>query len=212
MSLLNICGVFKYLDSIHNIQNNPIFFMLELLIIFWVWYFFYYKSHKNNIPTSLQEQLDNSSAIINAKIRDIDISNISEVFLVPNNHNIIHLKTKNFYKIVKAIIDETHKYYFEPNELRRLYEYVLQNYETSLSKDEYASMKDILDVFVENGWKVEITYGVSPFYENATLPQSSWQWWGLLNGMSSFLKFMFMTFVVWPLLFCWGVILLYIIF
>ncbi len=188
--------------------------MLVLLIIFWVWYFFYSKSQNEKIHfeydiQSPQEQIDNSSALINTKIRDTDISNISEVFLVPNNHNIIHLKTKNFYKIVKAIIDETHKYYFEPNELRRIYEYVLQNYETSLSKDEYASMKNILDVFVENGWKVEITYGVSPFYENATFQQSSWQWWNMLNAIATFFKFMLIIFVVWPLLLCWAVILIF---
>lgn len=183
--------------------------MLVLLIIFWVWYFFHSKSLKNNIPTSIQEKIDTSSAIINTKIRDMDISNISKVFLIPNFHNIIHLNTKNFYKIVKSIVDETHKNEFSPNELRKIYEYVLQNYETSLSADDFTQIKNALDIFVEFGWRVEISYGVSPFHENSTLQQSSWQWWNIFDAFATFFKFIFILFFVWPLLLCWAAILIF---
>jgi hypothetical protein len=68
----------------------------------------------------------------------------------------IKIRAVNLIKIVKLIIDNFDwKTSFKPLELKKVYEYVKDNYKSDLSKDNYDKIIEILDWFVMNGWDVK---------------------------------------------------------
>lgn len=94
--------------------------------------------------------------VINKKIKDIDISNIESIILEPIWQEAIMIETNNLRKIVVLIIDNVKKTTFLPNELKNIYTTVLKNYKTSLSEEDYDTLKNNIDDFVMAGWEVKI--------------------------------------------------------
>lgn len=99
-----------------------------------------------------------SMELINQKIENIDISDIESIKLVANDYKTIQIKSENFYRVVKMILENTNKTSFEPNELESIYQYILANYETSLWEETYKKIQEILSIFVKNWGKVEVIY------------------------------------------------------
>ncbi len=96
--------------------------------------------------------------IINQKIENIDISDIESIKLIDRTWKLTQIKTENFYKVVKMILDNMKKTSFEPNELQSIYDYIITNYETSIWEETYRKVKELLWIFVKNWGKIEILY------------------------------------------------------
>jgi hypothetical protein len=88
--------------------------------------------------------------------------------LIPNGHPNINITTKNFFKIVKLIVDNSRKTEFAPNELAKIYGQVLENYESEINPATFQKIKDALQIFVRNGGKVVIQWDDKP---HASLPK-----------------------------------------
>lgn len=96
--------------------------------------------------------------IVNEKIENIDVSDIENIILDINNYKKVKLKTDNFYKIVKLIISKYNKTEFKAWELKEAYDYIINNYESSLDAKTFEKIKVVLQLFVNHWWKVIISY------------------------------------------------------
>lgn len=96
--------------------------------------------------------------LFNQKIENIDISDIESITLIIKGWWKIEIESDNFYKIVSFIIENTKKRKFIENELKYIYNYIIQNYETQLDKDDFDDIKEKLFTFVQNWWSVFIKY------------------------------------------------------
>lgn len=185
--------------------------MFEILIIFWLWSYFYTKLQpKENISIPQEEIDSHSNAPINLKIRNIDVSNISEVYLIPHHQPMITIKTKNFFRIAKAVVGEMKKNEFAPNELRKIYDYILANYESSLPVNDFIQIKTILGIFVESGWRVEIIYGTPKIGWNRQNSQATDLWWTIFRWVGwifSIISVLFWIAVIWWVIMCGALIL-----
>ncbi len=47
---------------------------------------------------------------------------------------------------------------FYENELKETYDYILHNYNSTVSDDTYLKITDALNIFVKNGWRIDIKY------------------------------------------------------
>jgi hypothetical protein len=88
--------------------------------------------------------MENNLPIINQKISEIDISDIIDITLITNNYQNIKIKSPNFYKIVKLIVDNTKKTEFAENELSTVYEHIINNYQSQIDDETYTKIKELV--------------------------------------------------------------------
>ena len=93
-------------------------------------------------------------SIINEKISDMDIGDITLVTFTMNSGKSIKIKSKNLIKIAKLVEKKMGKNAFEKEELKDVYHYILDNYRSELSAADYKKVTDIMKEFVEIGGKV----------------------------------------------------------
>lgn len=94
--------------------------------------------------------------IVNKQIDQIDVWDKNAVKLTFNWWKKATIRTKNLVKIWKIIIDQNKKNYFKPWELKEFYENFKLNYERQLSKKDYDRVIELLDIFVLEGWIIEL--------------------------------------------------------
>lgn len=111
----------------------------------------------NNWNTS-QTNEEPVSDIINQKIKDIDVSNIESITLKFLNNKEIHIKSKNLFKIAILVINKKQKNDFKPQELLEIYEYVIKNYKTELSKQDYNKLTSVIKEFAQIWGSFELKY------------------------------------------------------
>ncbi len=95
-----------------------------------------------------------TSTIINEKISEVDIGDITLVTFTMNSGKSIKIKSKNLIKIAKLVEKKMGKNAFEKEELKNVYNYILDNYRSELNATDYKKVTDIMKEFVEVGGKV----------------------------------------------------------
>lgn len=110
---------------------------------------------KNNWENFILENEENEK-IINQQVDQVDIWDKVAVKLIFNWWKKATIRTKNLVKIWKIIIDQNKKNYFKPWELKEFYENFKLNYERQLPKNDYDSVIELLDIFVLEGWIIEL--------------------------------------------------------
>lgn len=108
---------------------------------------------KNNTSKETKSEKKKSN-VINEKISSIDIGNITQVvFTIHTKENIV-LESKNIIKIAKLVVNNKGKTTFEPKELTNIYSYIVDNYKTELSIEEYEKILEVMKDFAEFGGEV----------------------------------------------------------
>lgn len=108
--------------------------------------------NNENITSVNNEELHS----VNKKIKDIDVSEFKSVKFKINNWEIIQIRTLNLLRISKLIIVSNNKNVFKEWELAKTYEFIVKNYKTDLTKNNYDKILKIIGEFVEKGWEVEL--------------------------------------------------------
>lgn len=111
---------------------------------------------KDNISKNWNTQKIPKYNIINSQIQDIDISNIDSIKFYPNWEKVFSSKAKNVKKIVKLILKNNNTATFEPGELLEKYNYIIENYESELTKRDFNILKGVIKNFIDTWGKVEI--------------------------------------------------------
>lgn len=101
-------------------------------------------------------EIEATSDLINQKIKDIDVSNIESITFSPQNANVFQIKSKDLFKIVLLVLHNTKKQTFDAWELWEIYQYVLKNYQTNLSKTDFNKLTSVIKKFVDLWGNVEI--------------------------------------------------------
>lgn len=122
------------------------------------------KSEKNeNKVEKLQKNVEEKKEkyhkqidkVINEKIKKIDVSEYRWVKFYVNNWDNFEIRAENLIKIVKLITKDFQDLEFKKWELRDTYNFVINNYETELSKATFDKIVNVLWQFVEKWGRVE---------------------------------------------------------
>lgn len=145
--------------------NNEIVRVIAFLLVWWIMIYISSLYKKNNLSFKkdfnllfLSKITNNNSTknIVNKQIDQIDVWDKNAVKLTFNWWKKATIRTKNLVKIWKIIIDQNKKNYFKPWELKEFYENFKLNYERQLSKKDYDRVIELLDIFVLEGWIIEL--------------------------------------------------------
>ena len=89
-------------------------------------------------------------------LEDIDISGVEKVRFKPIDWKTFETKSKNLLRIVVSIMkDDTNKS-FKASQLEKDYNFVIENYQSDLSKADYNRVKSVIHDFVKSWGDVEI--------------------------------------------------------
>lgn len=129
--------------------------------------FSYYLNQKGYLKVEDTEELpekkaamtDNHEAVdtlINQKIADIDVADISHIEFISNGESGFKTKREDLKKIVVLITSKMGKYRFEAGELKETFAYVKKHYKSELSKADYEKICEIIKGFVKTGGEVKV--------------------------------------------------------
>lgn len=112
------------------------------------------KSDLWDIEDNEQKSSNKPNFLINKKISDIDTGDVTMVIFELNNGKNIKIKSKNLIKIAKLVENNLWKTEFQKNELKNIYTYILNNYQSELKPDDYKKIVEAMKEFVEEGGKL----------------------------------------------------------
>jgi hypothetical protein len=162
--------------------------IIYLIVKKWTW------DESSKYPSlSYQDLIHKSDWDVNTKIQNINISWIQSIWIHINNSNPYPylVSQKNTLRIVKMVVDNEWKTIFEPNELKGIYNFIIENYKSSLPIKEYEEISNLFKQFVEQGWEIKINYSSQ---------KSSWIW--LFFKIIGFLLLIPIILVVGVFIFC----------
>lgn len=95
------------------------------------------------------QNLDEQEFVINKKIKEIDVSSYSSIKFIFNNWKTVSIKTVNLIKLAFIIIKKTWKSFFDAWELEKDYKFIIKNYKSELTKQNYERIKEVMKEFVK---------------------------------------------------------------
>jgi hypothetical protein len=90
------------------------------------------------------------------KLKKVDISEIKVVRFFPKKSENFTIRAKNLIRVISLIVEKTGKSKFKANELDNMYDYVIKNYKSDLSRREYDKIRSTVKDFIDEGGEVEI--------------------------------------------------------
>ena len=90
------------------------------------------------------------------KLEKVNVDNVKVIRLIPKKSGKFTIRAKNLMRVSKLIINQTWKTSFEPWELNWIYNYVVKNYKSNLSRREYDKLRTTLKNFINEGGEVEV--------------------------------------------------------
>ncbi|GAB0174958.1 MAG: hypothetical protein HHAS10_08370 [Candidatus Altimarinota bacterium] len=91
------------------------------------------------------------------KIDALDIGTKDTVIFFYKDGSGMRLQLKNLAKIVQEIINEFHRSEFAPGELENHFHYIKENYATSLNSSDYSIVLKVVERFVKEGGRLDVT-------------------------------------------------------
>jgi len=89
-------------------------------------------------------------------LKKVNVDDIKVVRFFSNSWNIFRVRAKNLIRIVKIITQQLWKNNFEAWELNEIYNYVIKNYKSELSRREYDKIRTTIKEFIDDWGKVEL--------------------------------------------------------
>ena len=119
------------------------------------------QTKKSNTKTSENSNTDESPRDYSEnefmkKLKKVDVDDIKVVRFSPNTLDNFTIRAKNLMRISKLVIKQTGKNTFKWWELEGIYNYVIKNYKSKLSRREFDKLRSTLKDFIDDGWEVEI--------------------------------------------------------
>ena len=108
---------------------------------------------KTKVEVKKEEKEEN---LFMKKLKKIDISEIKVIRFFPNVSEKFTIRAKNLIKITKLIRDKTGKTSFKKGELSNMYDFIVKNYKSDLSRREYDKIRSLLKDFIDEGGEIEI--------------------------------------------------------
>lgn len=127
--------------------------IIVLIIIWWMLLTLSYFIQKNGwlkTQNTLSKK-PQKKKIINQKIENINVDEIQAILFSQNDGKTFTIKSKNLFKIAILIQNKKEKTQFEAWELQEIYDYILENYSSTLSKEDFKKLNWILKTFVDIG-------------------------------------------------------------
>jgi len=90
------------------------------------------------------------------KLKKVDISEIKVIRFFPKESVSFTVRAKNLIRIVVLIADKTGKTSFKKGELNNMYDYIIKNYKSDLSRREYDKIRSSIKDFIDEGGEIEI--------------------------------------------------------
>ncbi len=106
------------------------------------------------MPSYTTENSANTNYVMNQKIADVSIENLSSAVFIQNDGKRYEIRTKNMIRLAKMVIDGSKKTQFEAWELLSTFEYIVANYQSEVSVADYKKIVSLLEEFVKNGGEI----------------------------------------------------------
>ena len=90
------------------------------------------------------------------KLEKVDASFVKVIRFYPNVWKNFSIRAKNLSKIVLIITEHFNKNIFEAGELEEIYNYVIKNYKSNLTRREYDKIRSTIKDFIDVWGKIEI--------------------------------------------------------
>ena len=87
---------------------------------------------------------------------EIDITNIDSIKFTINNWWQFIVKTENIKRLTLYIVEKMGKTTFDPEELRKIYDYAIIHIDSSIDTTSYNLIVGKMNEFVREGWTVAI--------------------------------------------------------
>ncbi len=116
------------------------------------------KSTKGFSPLKKKEtkKLKKTENSFMEKLENVNIDNVKVVRFIPKKSEKFTIRAKNLMRVSQLVIKQTWKTSFKPKELNGIYNYVIANYKSNLSRREYDKLRTTLKQFIDEGGEVEI--------------------------------------------------------
>ncbi len=121
---------------------------------------------EDDINHSLSQEWESQSSSIEAistetqdlmdSLAQVDISDISSIIFLPKSWKWFQVKTKNIKRLAIYITTKLGKTVFEVEELRGIYNHVVKNLQSNLSKTDFNIVQGKINEFVQSGREVKI--------------------------------------------------------
>ncbi len=112
------------------------------------------KGFINKIEKEVEEDIEENAFM--KKLKKIDIEEIKVIRFFPNKSEKFTVRAKNLIRIIKLITDKTGKTTFKSWELTKMYDFIIKNYKSDLSRREYDKIRSTVKDFIDEGGEIEI--------------------------------------------------------
>ena len=109
---------------------------------------------KNDKVKDIQKKEKNNFFM--EKLTKIDVSNIKVIRFFPNKSENFTIRAKNIMRLAVSIEWKMKKNNFKPWELLEVYNHVIKNYKTKLSRREYDKIRTSIKMFIDEWGRIEI--------------------------------------------------------
>lgn len=173
--LIWLVSIKIFLYDIWYSIDDAVVRVLALMIIWWLYIaisIIYSKKYGNNLKwefnlsnitwktnktESNQEAPKKEEKFsINEKIENISVEKYKSAKFKFSDWKEVQIRAVNLLKIVIVITSKLKKQSFEKWELKDYYDYIVKNYKSDLSKDNYEKIKELMKKFVEKWGSVEL--------------------------------------------------------
>lgn len=151
---------------------------------------------------SYQDLIHTNDEDISTKIQNINVSWIKSVWIQINNSNQYLVTQINTLRIVKMVVDNEWKTIFEPNELKGIYNFIVDNYKTSLPTKEYEEISNLFKQFVVQGWEIKINF-------SSDASSQPWTFLKVIGILFKVIGMLIGIFIIWAILLCWILALMF---
>jgi len=96
----------------------------------------------------------NINYVINQKITDVSIDNLSSAIFIQSDGRRYEIRTKNMIRLAKMVTNGSKKTQFKAWELLSTFDYIVANYQSEISVADYKKIVSLLEEFVKNGGEI----------------------------------------------------------
>lgn len=113
-------------------------------------------TEEKSVQTPKAPTVNSESTDLMNSLSQVDITNISGITFLPKAWKWFQVKTPNIKRLAVYISSKLWKTTFEVEELRNIYNHVVKNLQSNLSKTDYNIVQGKINEFVQSGGEVKI--------------------------------------------------------
>ncbi len=135
--------------------------IISIIIIAGMYYFLIKKWSNSTLSNEISKENNNTNISketldLMSTLSQVDISNINSITFIPATKKGFMIMTPNIKRLSVYITTKRWKTKFEPEELRKTFDYVVENISSDISKEDFDLIQVKIGEFVRSGGEIKI--------------------------------------------------------